>query len=56
MEPYSKGQLWAALKKAWTGFRIAKAHKDTVRMKEYAERINSLQGRLGLAKSEFKIE
>ncbi len=43
------------LRKAWTGFRIAKARNDTEKMKQYAERIDSLQAQLGLAKTEFKV-
>ncbi len=54
-EGYSKGQMWGALKKAWTGFRIAKVKNDAEKMKQYSERINALQVQLGLTKTEFKL-
>jgi len=50
---YSKGQSWAALKKAWRGYKIAKVQGDSTNMLKYAERIRTLQGELGLPKSHF---
>ena len=53
MANYTKGQMWGGLRKAWTGYRIAKVQNDEVRMKEYAEKIRALQGQLGLLLSKF---
>jgi len=50
---YSVGQTWAALKKAWRAYKIAKVQGDTPNMLKYAERIRTLQGELGLAKATF---
>lgn len=50
---YTVGQSWAALKKAWRAYKIAKAQGDTTNMLKYAERIRKLQGELGLAKAHF---
>ncbi len=50
---YSKGQTWGALKKAWKAYKIAKVQKDTPKMKEYAKRIRTLQGELGVAQAKF---
>jgi len=53
MTQYQKGQVWGALRKAWKGYRIAKVQKDTARMKEYATRIRTLQGQLGVPQASF---
>jgi hypothetical protein len=50
---YTKGQTWGALKKAWKAYKIAKIQNDKRRLKEYATRIRTLQGELGVKKSEF---
>ena len=50
---YTKGQTWAALKKCWRGFRIAKVKNDRDRMVEFAKRIRTLQQQLGLAQAKF---
>jgi hypothetical protein len=50
---YTKGQTWGALKKAWRGYKVAKIQHDNARMKEYAERIRSLQKELGLVQAKF---
>ncbi len=50
---FTKGQTWGALKKSWKAYKIAKIQKDQSRMKEYATRIRTLQGELGVKKSEF---
>jgi hypothetical protein len=52
-EKYSKGQTWGALKKAWRGYKVAKAQKDKARLKEYAEKIRTLQGQLGVPLAKF---
>jgi len=53
MSSYTKGQTWAALKKNWKAYKIAKVQKDQTKMKEYAERIRSLQTELGVAQAQF---
>jgi len=50
---YTAGQSWAALKKAWRAYKIAKVHGDTANMLKYAERIRTLQSELGLPKANF---
>jgi hypothetical protein len=50
---YQTGQIWGALRKAWKGYRIAKVQNDSVRMKEYATRIKTLQGQLGVPQASF---
>lgn len=51
--PYTKGQTWGALKRAWKGYTIAKAKNNKVDMFLYAERIRTLQKELGLPQSKF---
>ena len=51
--PYTKGQTWAALKKAWRGYKIAKVQNDKAGMLKYAERIRTLQRELELPVSRF---
>ena len=53
MPEYQKGQVWGALRKAWKGYRIAKVQGDNARMKEYATRIKTLQGQLGVPQASF---
>ena len=50
---YTKGQVWGALRKAWKGYRIAKVQGDVKLMKEYATRIRTLQGQLGVPPATF---
>lgn len=50
---FTTGQTWGALKKCWKAYRIAKTQGDKVKMKEYAERIQSLQERLGVPIAKF---
>lgn len=50
---YTKGQTWGALKKAWKAYKIAKVQKDKAKMKDYAERIRTLQKELGLSQAKF---
>jgi|TARA_B100001971_G_C18201886_1_gene545132 hypothetical protein len=50
---YTTGQTWGALKKAWKAYKIAKVQKDQAKMKEYAGRIRTLQGELGVTKAKF---
>ncbi len=53
MPEYQKGQVWGALRKAWKGYRIAKVQGDNARMREYATRIRTLQGQLGVPQASF---
>jgi len=53
MPKYTKAQTWGALKKAWKGYKIAKAQNDRKKMLEYAKRIRTLQKELGLEVSKF---
>lgn len=53
MSTYSPGQTWGALKKAWRGYRVAKVQNDQANLKEYANRIRTLQKELGLPQSKF---
>ena len=53
MAEYQVGQVWGALRKAWKGYRIAKVQGDNARMKEYATRIRTLQGQLGVPQASF---
>ena len=51
---FTVGQSWGALRKAWTGFKIAKIQKDRKEMIKYAGRINTLQEDLHLPQTRFK--
>jgi hypothetical protein len=53
MAQYQTGQIWGALRKAWKGYRIAKVQHDNTRMREYATRIKTLQGQLGVPQASF---
>lgn len=50
---FSIGSTWGALRKAWKGFRIAKTQNDEPRMREYATKIRTLQGELGVSVATF---
>lgn len=50
---YTTGQSWGALKKAWKGYRIAKVQDDQPRLREYATKIQKIQGQLGIAIADF---
>jgi hypothetical protein len=50
---FTTGQTWGALKKAWKGYKIAKVQSDKPRMTEYAKKIKTLQGELGIRQSTF---
>lgn len=50
---YTTGQSWGALRKAWRGYRIAKVTKDETRMKDYATKIQTLQGQLNIPIAKF---
>ena len=53
MAEYQKGQVWGALRIAWKWYRIAKVQGDNARMREYATRIRTLQGQLGVPQASF---
>jgi hypothetical protein len=46
-------ESWAALRKAWRGFEIAKSNNDLQRMKHYAGFINKVQNELGIEQTAF---
>jgi len=50
---HTKGQTWAALKKCWRAYKIAKAKAENENMVKYANRIRSLQRELGLPLAPF---
>ena len=50
---FTKGQLWGALRKTWKAYKISKAQDNQLAMMKYADRIRSLQLKLGLALSKF---
>jgi hypothetical protein len=53
MVDYTTGQIWGALRKAWKGYRIAKVQNDKERKVEYATKIRTQQGQLGLPLASF---
>jgi hypothetical protein len=50
---HTTGQTWAALKKSWKAYKIAKVKNEKENMVEYAKRIRSLQKELGVTQSSF---
>lgn len=50
---HTTGQTWAALKKSWKAYKIAKVKDEKENMVEYARRIRSLQKELGVTQSNF---
>jgi hypothetical protein len=52
-KPYTTGQTWGALRKAWRAYKIAKVQNDREKMLEYAKRIRTLQEELGVEKAKF---
>jgi hypothetical protein len=50
---HTTGQTWAALKKSWKAYKIAKVKDEKENMIEYARRIRSLQKELGVTQSSF---
>jgi hypothetical protein len=50
---HTTGQTWAALKKSWKAYKIAKVKDEKENMLEYARRIRSLQKELGVTQSSF---
>jgi hypothetical protein len=53
LESYTPGQMWSALRKNWKAYKISKAQKNQVAMMKYADRIRTIQKRLGLPASKF---
>jgi len=49
-----EGKLWGALKKAWKGYKIAKAKNEPDKAAKYALAINELQAELDLDITRFK--
>ena len=50
---HTKGQTWAALKKCWRAYKIAKVKSEKENMVKYANRIRSLQNELGVPQAPF---
>ncbi len=50
---FKNGESWYALKKAWRGYRIAKVYDDTILMREYATRIQTIETQLGVPTASF---
>ncbi|MDA4123027.1 MAG: hypothetical protein OK456_07610 [Thaumarchaeota archaeon] len=50
---HTTGQTWAALKKSWKAYKIAKVKKEESNMLEYAKRIRTLQNELGVSQAKF---
>ena len=50
---HTKGQTWAALKKCWRAYKIAKVKGEKENMVKYAKRIRSLQLELGVPQAPF---
>jgi hypothetical protein len=46
-------QSWAALRKAWLGFKIALGNDDTAQMKHYASFIVKVQSEMGIQTTNF---
>ena len=44
---------WAALRKCWLGFNIAKSQDNILRMQEYAYRIRKIQNQMGIKPTDF---
>jgi len=49
-----EGKLWGALKKAWKGYKIAKAKNEPDKAAKYALAINELQAELDLDITRFR--
>lgn len=47
------GQSWGALKKAWKGYKKAKADDDDTLMREYAKRIQTIETQIGIPTASF---
>jgi hypothetical protein len=52
-QEYVKRRTYRSLKRAWTGFKIAKKDADRDKMKYYAEGIQKFERRLRLPVSTF---
>jgi hypothetical protein len=50
---HTTGQTWAALKKSWKAYKIAKVKDERENMVEYAKRIRTLQKELGVVQASF---
>lgn len=44
---------WAALRKCWLGFNIAKSQDNILRVQEYAYRIRKIQNQMGIKPTDF---
>ena len=50
---YTIAQSWAAIRRSWLGFKIAKSRGDTDKMAYYAAFILKVQSQMGIGKTAF---
>lgn len=50
---YIVGGDWSELKKTWDKYNQAKDNQDNARMEQHAKKINRLQEKLGIEKTNF---
>ena len=50
---YTVAQSWAAIRRSWLGFKIAKSRGDTGKMAYYAAFISKVQSQMGIGKTVF---
>lgn len=50
---FTVGSAWGALRRCWTGYRIAKGQDDYEKMVKYAKAIQRLQRLLNISRTEF---
>jgi hypothetical protein len=53
---YTVAESWAALRKSWLGFKIARSNFDTIRATEYASIITKLQVEMGIPPTNFDAD
>ena len=53
---YTIAASWAALRKAWLGFKIANSNNDTQKKRHYSRIIRKLQLEMGIGKTHFDLD
>lgn len=53
---YTIAASWAALRKAWLGFKIANSNDDTQKKRQYSRIIRKLQLEMGIGKTHFDLD
>jgi hypothetical protein len=53
---YTIAASWAALRKAWLGFKIANSNDDTQKKRHYSRIIRKLQLEMGIGKTHFDLD